>query len=103
MCWLRDGAGWDLVGGRVCSGRLKEQVGLGRRAGWSPGGQAQMGEDPLNDRGIFDACPELAEGAAITVNGPPHLEQVVMSISNTRLSNSAQLRRRCAEEGGSSV
>ena len=62
-----------------------------------------MGEDPLNDRGVFDARPELAEGAAMMVNGPPHLEQVVMSISNTRLSKSAHLRRRCAEGGGSSV
>ncbi len=40
--------------------------------------------------------------AAIIVKGPPHSEQVVMSISNTRWSNSAQLRRLCAEEVGSS-
>ena len=55
-CWLRDGAGRqaDYIEYWAGSGRLKEQVGLGRRAGWSPGGQAQMGEDPLNDRGVFD-------------------------------------------------
>jgi len=29
----------NQVGGQVCSGRLKEHIGLGRRAGWSPGGQ----------------------------------------------------------------
>ena len=65
-------------------------------------GQAQMSEDLGNHRWIYDACPEPAEGAAMIVKGPPHLEQAVMSISNTRLSNCAQLRRRCAE-GGVSV
>ena len=60
-------------------------------------GQAQMSEDLGNHRWIYDACPEAAEGAAIMVKGPPHLEQAVMLISDTRLSNRAQLRRRSAE------
>ncbi len=70
-----------------------------------------MREDLGNDRRIYDACPEPAEGAcpepaegaAIRDKGPPQLEQTVMSISNTRLSNCAQDRRRCAEADGSSV
>ena len=70
-----------------------------------------MSEDLGNHWGIYDACPEPAEGAcpepaegaAIMVKGPSHSEQAVMSISNTRLSNCAQLRRRCAEADGSSV
>ncbi len=63
---------------------------------------SQVREDLGNDRRIYDACPEPAEGAcpepaegaAMIVKGPPHSEQVVMSISNTRFSNSAQVRVR---------
>ena len=56
----------DQVGDRVCSGRLKERGDLGRRSGRSSSGQAQVGEDLLNDRGVFDACPELAEGPVLS-------------------------------------
>ena len=93
----------DSMGSGVRSGRLKERVGLCRRTGWGSLGQAQMSEDLGDHRWIYDACPEPAEGAAIIDKGPPHFGQAVMSISNTRLRSSAQLRRRCAEEGGSSV
>jgi hypothetical protein len=44
-----------------------------------------MGEDFLNHRGFFDACPEPAEAAAIMVKGPPHFGQALMSNSKTRL------------------
>ena len=54
--------------GRMGSGRLKEWAGPGGRAGWSPGGQAQMGEDPLNDRGVFD-CSDHGQGAATLGTG----------------------------------
>ena len=47
----------------MCSGGLKQQLGLGRRAGWSPGGEAQMGADFLNHRGVFD-CSDHGQGAA---------------------------------------
>ena len=70
-----------------------------------------MREDLGNDRRIYDACPEPAEGAcpepaegaAMIVKGPPHFGQAVMSISNTRFSIWAQLRRLCAERVGSSL
>ncbi len=91
------------MGSRVDSGRRKKRVGLCLRTGWCPLGQAQMSEDLGYHRWIYDACPEPAEGAAIIVKGPPHCEQTVMSISNTRLSSWAQLRRLCAESGDSSV
>jgi len=69
----------DQVGDRVCSGRRKERGDLGRRSGRSSSGQAQVGEELLNNRGIFDACPEPAKGAAMMVKGPPHFGQAVMS------------------------
>jgi len=53
--------------------------------------------------GIFDACPEPAEGAAIRLKRPPHFEQAVMSNSKTRLRSCAHLTRVCAERAGSAV
>ena len=49
---------------RVGSGRLKELVGRRRRTGRGFGGQAQMGEDLGNHRGIFDRGNES--------HRPPH-------------------------------
>jgi len=48
----------DGVESRVGSSRLNERVGLRRRTGWGFGGQAKMGEDFGNDRGIFDGGDE---------------------------------------------
>ncbi|MBA3493367.1 MAG: hypothetical protein H0T87_04385 [Gammaproteobacteria bacterium] len=55
------------------------------------GGQAEMGEDLGDHGGIFDACPEPVEGAAMIVKVPPHCGHCAMSIANTLLSSRAQL------------
>ena len=52
-----------------------------------------MGEDFDNHRRIFDACPDLVEGAAMIFKLPPQFGQCSMSMSKTRLSSLAQLRR----------
>jgi hypothetical protein len=60
-----------------------------------------MGEDFDNHRRIFDACPERVEGAALPRGSgqamifklPPQFGQCSMSMSKTRLSSLAQLRR----------
>ena len=44
----------DDIESRVGAGRLKERGGLGRRTGWSFGGQAQMREDLDHHGRIFD-------------------------------------------------
>ena len=62
-----------------------------------------MAQNLDDDRGIFNACPEPAEGAARMVNGPPHCGQVVMSMAKTRLSNWAQLIRARGEAAGGLV
>src|SRR5215472_14851367 len=49
--------------------------GTRRRAGW----QAQMAEDLVDHRRIFDACPERVEGAAIIFKAPPQLGQCSIS------------------------
>ena len=72
---------------------MEERVEAGRGFWWGTGGQAQVAENLDDDRGIFNACPEPAEGAARMVNGPPHCGQVVLSMAKTRLSNWAQLMR----------
>jgi len=56
-----------------------------------------MREDLGNHGGIYDACPEPVEGAAMSFKAPPHWGQCSMSIANTRLSNRAQLMRAGAE------
>ena len=53
------------IGSRVGSGRLKERESLHRRTGWGFGGQAQMGEDLGNDRGIFNGGDERQRAASI--------------------------------------
>ena len=52
-----------------------------------------MGEDFDNHRRIFNACPERIEGAAMIFKAPPQFGQRSMSMSKTRLSSLAQLRR----------
>jgi hypothetical protein len=52
-----------------------------------------MGEDFDNHRRIFDVCPERVEGAAMIFKLPPQFGQCSMSMSKTRLSSLAQLRR----------
>jgi hypothetical protein len=60
-----------------------------------------MAEDLDDHRRIFDACPERVEGAALRrgsgqamiLKAPPQFGQCSMSMSKTRLSSLAQLRR----------
>ncbi len=85
---------------RGSSGQLESVEGPGRGSGRCPGGQAEVGEDLRNDGGMFDACPEPVEGAAMIFKGPPHWGQFSRSISNTRFSNRAQLMRTGAAVGG---
>ena len=67
-----------------------------RAIGAVPGGQAEMGED-LGDHGrIFDGGDDR-QGTAATRG------HCAMSISNTRLSNWAKLRRTGAEGWGASA
>jgi len=66
-----------------------------RRSGRCPGGQAEVGEDLRNDGGMFDGGDDLPGAAA--------MGQCSRSISNTRLSNRAQLRRAGAAGGSASA
>ncbi len=50
-----------------------------------------MGEGESNHRRLFEACPELVEGAAMILRLPPHWAQ--RSMSKTRLRCLAQLIR----------
>ncbi|MGH8654777.1 MAG: hypothetical protein ACREYE_22590 [Gammaproteobacteria bacterium] len=52
--------------------------GLGRCAG----GPAEMSEDLGNHGGIFDACPEPVEGAAMIFKGPPQWGHCSISVAN---------------------
>lgn len=60
-----------------------------------PGGQAEVTEDLRNDGGC--------SMAAMIFKGPPQRGQCSRSISNTRLSKRAQLRRAGAAAGGASA
>ena len=83
-------------------GGLQECVEAGRSFWWGAGGQAEVAQNLADHGGVFNACPEPAEGAARMVNGPPHWGQVVMSMAKTRLSNWAQLIRARGEAEGDS-
>ena len=81
---------WNPVVGLGC---LEDCVEAGRSFWWGAGGQAEVAQNLDDDGGLFNACPERAEGAARMVKGPLHCGQVVMSMAKTRLSNWAQLIR----------
>jgi hypothetical protein len=60
---------------RGSSGQLESVEGPGQGSGRCPGEQAEVGEDLRNDGGMFDACPEPIEGAAMIFKGPPQRGQ----------------------------
>ena len=57
------------------------------------GGQAQMAEDFDYHRRIFDGALRRGSGQAMIFKVPPQFGQCSMSMSKTRLSSLAQLRR----------
>ena len=65
-------------GGRL--GCLEEFVEASGCPGWSATRQAQVRENLGEHGGLFNACPEPAEGAARVVNGPTHCGQVVIKM-----------------------
>jgi hypothetical protein len=68
------------------SAQLESIEGPGRCSGRYSGGQTEMGEDLLNDRGC--------SMAAMIFKVPPHWGHRSMWMSNTRLSNRVQLLER---------
>jgi hypothetical protein len=72
------------------AGKTFEEL-TGERGGARVG--AQMAEDFVDHRRIFDPCPEPVEGAAMIFKLRPQFGQCSMSMSKTRLSSRAQLMR----------
>ncbi len=69
------------------SGRLKERGGPGRRTGWSFGGQAQMGEDFDNHRGVFDGGDERHRAATVGTGCHVDREYAFEQLRPTQMSS----------------
>jgi len=59
----------DGIGSWMGSGRLKERVSLWWCTGWGFGGQAQMGENFDNHRGLFDGGDMRHQATTLETNG----------------------------------
>ena len=81
---MKSGPGVGTLRCRSC--RLKQRHVPRRGSRRAPSGQTEMREDRDDDCGIFNACPEPAEGTAMIFSVPPQCGQCSISIWKEHLS-----------------